>query len=75
MSNIYYYLDIYSENDDDASIDLNSQYSEESEESEESGESKESEEFEESEDSEKDDGAGVLTPRSRKRLINQLVLS
>lgn len=71
MSNIYSYLDIYSENDDDMSIDLNS----ESEESEESEKSEESEEYKESEDREKDDGAGVLTPRSRKRLMNQLVLS
>tara|TARA_B100001093_G_scaffold455895_2_gene466424 strand:+ start:719 stop:940 length:222 start_codon:yes stop_codon:yes gene_type:complete len=73
MPNIYCYLDIYDDSDeDDTSVDLNSEYSEESELTD--GWENLSQDEEDEED-EEDDGAGVLTPRSRRKLINQLVLS
>ena len=71
MSTIYSHLDIYDDSDeDDTSIDVTSEESEESEESEVTEESGTLENLSEEEE---DDGAGVLTPRSRKKLLGELL--
>ena len=66
MSTIYSHLDIYDDSDeDDMSIDVTSEESEESRTWETSSE--------EDEEDEEDDGAGVLTPRSRRKLLDELL--
>lgn len=65
MSNIYAGLPDEAESDKESYVDSSSEELEESEEWENWSE----------EEEEEDDGAGVLTPRSRRKLQNELLLA